>query len=68
MTFLSTEAPDTLLYACLVEGAVFLKLAQNDINVYEAKFQENLARLKNLSEGRDQIDEMRYDSLRIKVT
>ena len=50
------------------EGAVFLKLAQNDINVYEAKFQENLARLKNLSEGRDQIDEMRYDSLRIKVT
>ena len=67
-TFLSTEAPDTLLYACLIEGAVFLKLAQNDINVYEAKFQENLARLKNLSEGRDQIDEMRYDSLRIKVT
>ena len=63
-TYLSTEAPDLLLYACLCEGAMFLKM---DPSIYEAKYQESLARMKNLSEGRDQRDEMRYDSLRINV-
>ena len=63
-TYLSTESPDLLLYACLCEGAMFLKM---DPSIYEAKYQESLARMKNLSEGRDQRDEMRYDSLRINV-
>ena len=63
-TYLSTESPDLLLYACLCEGAMFLKM---DPSIYEAKYQESLARMKNLNEGRDQRDEMRYDSLRINV-
>ena len=67
-TYLSTEAPDTLLYGCLVEGAIFLKLPQAEIGILESKFKEALARLKNLGEGRDTRDEMRYDSLRINVT
>ncbi len=67
-TYLSTDAPDTLLYGCLLEGAVFLKLDPNDIGLYEARFKESLLRLKNLGEGRDTRDEMRYDSLRTNVT
>jgi hypothetical protein len=67
-TYLSTDAPDTLLYGCLLEGAVFLKLPPEDIGLYEARFKESLLRLKNLGEGRDTRDEMRYDSLRTNVT
>ena len=67
-TYLSTEAPETLLYGCLVEGAIFLKLAQTEVGILESKFKEALGRLKNLGEGRDTRDEMRYDSLRINVT
>ena len=62
-TYLSTDAPDTLLYGCLLEGAIFLKLPADDIGAYEARFKESLLRLKNLGEGRDTRDEMRYDSL-----
>jgi hypothetical protein len=57
-----------LLYGCLLEGAIFLKLPADDIGAYEARFKESLLRLKNLGEGRDTRDEMRYDSLRINVT
>ena len=67
-TYLSTDAPDTLLYGCLLEGAIFLKLPPDDINAYETRFKESLMRLKNIGEGRDTRDEMRYDSLRINVT
>jgi hypothetical protein len=67
-TYLSIEAPDTLLYACLVEGAIFLKLPQAEIGILDSKYKEALGRLKNLGEGRDTRDEMRYDSLRINVT
>jgi len=67
-TYLSTEAPDTLLYGCLLEGAIFLKLDPAEIGLYEARFKEGLLRLKNLGEGRDTRDEMRYDSLRTNVT
>tara|TARA_R100000654_G_scaffold11538_1_gene25349 strand:- start:2448 stop:3095 length:648 start_codon:yes stop_codon:yes gene_type:complete len=67
-TYLSTEAPDTLLYGCLLEGAIFLKLPADDVGMYEARFKESLLRLKNLGEGRDTRDEMRYDSLRTNVT
>ena len=49
-TYLSTEAPDTLLYGCLLEGAIFLKLDPADIGLYEARFKEGLLRLKNLSD------------------
>jgi hypothetical protein len=67
-TYLSAEAPDTLLYGCLLEGAIFLKLDPAEIGLYEARFKESLLRLKNLGEGRDTRDEMRYDSLRTNVT
>jgi hypothetical protein len=67
-TFLSTEYPDALLYACLAEGAIFLKEPQADIANFENRFKEAILRAKNLSEGRLTRDEYRYDSLRTNVS
>lgn len=36
--WLSTEAPDLLLYAVLVEAAIFNKMAQEDISAYEGRY------------------------------
>ena len=36
--------------------------------VYEGRYQQELARLKNRAEGRGRRDEYRYDSLRNNVT
>ena len=67
-TVLSTDYPDSLLYGALVEGAVFLKEPPDVIAQLEARFKESVARMKNLSEGRETKDEYRYDSLRIGVS
>ena len=67
-TVLSTDYPEALLYGTLVEAAVFLKETPDVIGNFEARFKEALARMKNLSEGRKQRDEYRYDSLRQGVS
>ena len=65
---LSTDHPDPLLYGTLVEGAIFLKETPDVIAQFEARFKEAMARMKNLSEGRNTRDEFRYDLLRTGVT
>ena len=65
---LSQDYPDALLYGSLVEGAIFLKETEQNIAMFETRFKEAIARMKNNSEGRDTRDEYRYDSLRQKVT
>jgi hypothetical protein len=67
-TVLSQDYPDALLYGSLVEGAIFLKETEQNIAMFETRFKEAIARMKNNSEGRDTRDEYRYDSLRQKVT
>jgi|TARA_R110000851_G_scaffold70775_1_gene157823 hypothetical protein len=67
-TVLSTDYPEALLYGTLAEAAVFLKETPDVIGNFEARFKEALARMKNLSEGRKQRDEYRYDSLRQGVS
>ena len=67
-TVLAEDYPDALLYGSLVEGAVFLKESEQTIAMFEMRFKEAVARMKNLSEGRDTRDEYRYDSLRQQVT
>jgi|TARA_R110000803_G_scaffold65443_3_gene126575 hypothetical protein len=67
-TLLSTDHPDPLLYGTLVEGAIFLKETPDVIAQFEARFKEAMARMKNLSEGRNTRDEFRYDLLRTGVT
>ena len=67
-TLLSTDHPDPLLYGTLVEAAVFLKEVPSVIGAFEARFKEGIARMKNLSEGRNTRDEYRYDLLRTGVS
>ena len=67
-TLLSTDHPDPLLYGTLVEAAVFLKEDPSVIGAFEARFKEGIARMKNLSEGRNTRDEYRYDLLRTGVS
>ena len=64
-TWLSTNASNTLLYGSLVEAAIFMKLPPAEIQTFDVKYQEGLARLKLLGESKDQRDEARYDSLRV---
>jgi ribosomal protein S20 len=62
-TWLSTNATNALLYGSLVEANTYLKTFETT-PVYEARFQEALASLKNLGEGKSTRDENRYDEVR----
>ena len=64
-TWLATNASNTLLYGSLVEAAIFMKLNPAEIQTYDVKYQEGLARLKLLGESKDVRDESRYDNIRI---
>ena len=67
-TWLSTNAPTTLLYACLAESSIFLKMDPTEIATYEKRFEEALARLKNTAEGAGTHSQYRYDQVRIPTT
>ena len=45
-TWISTNAPDALLYACLVEAYTFMKGESDLIQLYTARFTEAMSRLK----------------------
>ncbi len=64
-SWLSDNAPNAMLYGCLVEGAVFMKMAPDTIMMYEQKYQEALAMLKLLGEYKDVRDEARSDQIKI---
>jgi hypothetical protein len=54
-----------MLYGCLVEGAIFMKMVPNEVLLYEQRFKEALATLKALGESKDVRDEARYDNVRM---
>ena len=62
-TWLSTNAPDALLYGTLVEAATFLKVPE-EVAQYEQRFVSATAALKRLGEGYGARDEFRYDIAR----
>ena len=64
-TWLSTNAPSALLYACLLEGYVYMKGEQDMMSVYNTRFESALGRLKVLGEGRDRNDAYRAGQLQI---
>ena len=64
-SWLSKNAPNAMLYGCLVEGAVFMKSSPETIMMYETKFQEALGMLKLLGEFKDVRDEARHDSIKL---
>ena len=62
-TWLSTEAPDTLFYACLIEASIFMKEAPDITASYTAKYQEALQRLIVEENFRNRGDEYRSRSI-----
>ena len=67
-TWLSTNARNGLLFACLSEAYLFMKGDAQLQEQYERRFQEEISRLKNRAEGRGRRDEYRFDSLRSQIT
>ena len=65
-TWISVNAPNVLLYACLCEAFKFLK-APNDQQVYEASYQEAIQALAQEQLGKKRRDEFRDGSLRIPI-
>ena len=63
-TWLSTNAPDAMLYGSLVEDSIFMKQDPNDLQYFETRFQDAILKLKNFNEGLGTRDQYRYDKLR----
>ena len=62
-TWLSTNAPNAMLYGSLVEAMVYLKNYES-LPIYEQRFQDAIALMKNLGEGKSTQDQYRYDEVR----
>jgi hypothetical protein len=67
-TWLSENAEITLLYGSLIEAYTYMKGEPDLLNVYNTRFAESLARMKNLGEAQEPIDEYRYGTLQIPRT
>ena len=67
-TWLSTNATNVLLYGCLLEGYTYMKGNADLMNLYKTRYDEALARLKILAEGRNTTDSYREGTYRIQQT
>tara|TARA_Y100000816_G_scaffold62726_1_gene41427 strand:+ start:1965 stop:2666 length:702 start_codon:yes stop_codon:yes gene_type:complete len=65
-TWVSVNAPNVILYACLCEAFKFLKAPQ-DQQVYEASYQEAIQALAQEQLGKKRRDEFRDGSLRVPI-
>lgn len=66
-TWLSTEFPNALLWGALVEGYIFLKGEQELVQVYQTKFDQVMAEIKQLGDGKNRQDSYRVVQVRDKV-
>ena len=64
-TWISTNAPDALLYASLVEAYTFMKGESDLIQLYTARFTEAMSRLKVYGEAQENTDAYREGLVRI---
>ena len=64
-TWISTNAPDALLYACLVEAYTFMKGENDLLQLYTARFTEAMSRLKIYGEAQENTDAFREGLVRI---
>jgi len=58
-TWIGTNAPDALLYACLVEAYTFMKGEADLLQLYSSRFGEALNRLKGYGESQENTDAYR---------
>ena len=66
-TWVSTNFPNVLLYGALVESYIFLKGEADLVQTYQAKFEQAMAPLKQLGDGKDRQDAYRTMQVRDKV-
>ena len=66
-TWLSTNAPKVLLYACLVEAYRFLKGPDNMLQYYEQGYQQALQGLQSEQNGRRRRDEHYDGTIRLPL-
>ena len=64
-SWLGTNAPNTLLYACLTEAYIFMKGESDVIAMYNERYAESVSRLKNYGEGVENTDAYREGLVRI---
>ena len=64
-TWISTNAPDALLYASLVEAYTFMKGESDLLQLYTARFTEAMSRLKVYGESQENTDAYREGLVRI---
>jgi hypothetical protein len=64
-TWLSENAELSMLYGTLFEAYTFLKGDPDLMQLYAARFQESLVRLKDLGEGKETTTDYRYGKVRI---
>ena len=55
-TWISTNAPNTILYASLVEAYTYMKGEPDVMKMYSERYVESLVRLKDLGEARENED------------
>ena len=58
-TWLSENAPNALLYGSLVEAYTYMKGEQDMMQLYEQRFAQEIQRLKDLAESRENTDAYR---------
>ena len=67
-SWLGTNAEQAMLYGCLAEAYTYMK-GENELQMqYTNRFIESVSRLKNLGEGRENIDAYRDGLTRVKAT
>ena len=67
-TWLGSNFEEVLLYGALREAYLFMKGEADIIQNYEAKYQEGMALLKELGDGKNRRDAYRNGQLRVPVT
>lgn len=67
-SWLGDNAETTLLYGSLIEAYTFMKGEGDLINLYTARYNEAIAQLFNLGEGRNRMDSYRDGEPRARVT
>lgn len=67
-SWLGDNAETALLYGSLIEAYTFMKGESDLINLYTARYNEAIAQLFNLGEGRNRMDSYRDGEPRARVT
>jgi hypothetical protein len=62
-TWLSTNAPQALLYGSLIEAYIFMKGEPDVVQAYQQQYAQALSRLKNFAEGIENTDKYRSGSV-----